>query len=252
MANLNQMKLGKLPVKYDARTLKLSKYLLEPPPPPPQFSCQSKVADWGMMLNDELGDCTCAAAGHMVQQWTTYASTEKIIPDNQILKAYMQVSGYVPGEPNTDNGAVVLDVLKLWRKKGIGGHKILAYAALKPGNLLELKQAISIFGNVYLGIELPVSAQDQNECWAVPSKGPIQDGLPGSWGGHAIPAVMYDDVAIGIITWGQLMYLTPQFYRTYVTEAYAVLSNDWLQKNGLSPTHFDLATLKSDLSIVTQ
>ena len=30
-----------------------------------------------------------------------------------------------------DNGAVILDVLNYWRKTGIGGHPISAYADLK-------------------------------------------------------------------------------------------------------------------------
>lgn len=244
--------LGKKPVKVDNRTFKLSKYLQkEILPSPPRFSCQAKVTNWGMMLNDIIGDCTVAAAGHKIQQWTTYANTPQYVPsDMAILRAYEAVGGYVPGRPETDNGAYMLDVLRYWRKNGIGGRKIVAFALLDKGNVEELKAAISIFGNAYLGLELPLTAQWQS-VWSVPAHGPVRDGEPGSWGGHAVPAVMYSERAIGVITWGELLYMTPRFYRHYCSEAYAIVSEDWLKDGcACSPTGFDMESLLADLRAV--
>jgi hypothetical protein len=201
-----------------------------------------------MMLNDNLGDCTIAAAGHMIEQWTKIASGSALIPtDAQILKAYEDVGGYVPGDPSTDNGCVMLNVLNYWRNSGIGGHHITAYVQINQSNPQEVKEALYLFGNVYTGIALPLSAQGADE-WEVE---PGPNDVPGSWGGHCIPALTFDAKVRMVVTWGELLPMTPEFWADYVDEAYAVLSLEWIAKNGLSPSHFNLGQLMADLSSVT-
>ena len=119
-----------------------------------------------MFLNDELGDCTVAAAAHMIQQWTFFAEKPFIPTDQDVLKAYKAVSGYVPGLPETDNGTCLLDVLNYWRKTGIGNHKIFAYAQVDYTNAEERRLAIELFGNLYVGVQLPVAVQGAND-WTV-------------------------------------------------------------------------------------
>jgi hypothetical protein len=248
----NEMKtygLGKMAARHDPRTLLMANYLkpsnIAPPPASKDF--QQKVKKWPMMLNDKLGDCTCACAGHMIEQWTTYASKEVIPADQAILQAYEAVSGYKPGHPKTDKGAVVLDVLNYWRKTGISKHQIMAYAAVEPKNHDQIKDAVVLFGNCYLGVQLPVSAQQQ-QVWSVPPGGPVGEGAPGSWGGHAIPVVAYDVRGLTVITWGAPKRLTWGFLDAYCDEAYAVLSHDFFNEKEISASGFDLATLKDDLA----
>jgi hypothetical protein len=31
---------------------------------------------WAMMDNDQIGDCTCAAAGHLIMEWTAAAQSK--------------------------------------------------------------------------------------------------------------------------------------------------------------------------------
>src|SRR5271170_7246647 len=102
-------KLGKRPAHIDSRTLKLSNYLqtLAPPPPSQDWTAAVKkdYFEWGMMLNDSLGCCTMAAAGHMEMEWSANAGKPIIMPtDAQIETGYSAVGGYVPGDPSTDNG----------------------------------------------------------------------------------------------------------------------------------------------------
>jgi hypothetical protein len=203
-----------------------------------------------MMLNDTLGDCTCACAGHMIEQWTTYAGSAVTPPDNSILQAYEAVGGYNPADPNSDKGAVILDVLNYWRNTGIANDKIMAFASLEPKNHTEVMDAVVLFGNCYLGVQLPVTAQDQT-VWAVPPGGPTGQGAPGSWGGHAIPIVAYDTRGLTVVTWGALKRMTWGFLDAYCDEAYAVLSQDWINKvTMLTPAKFDLATLEADLNLI--
>src|SRR5437899_611984 len=107
-------KLGKLSARRDPRTLRLMDYVSHLPPAPVSCDLTSKMTDIGMMLNDSLGDCTCATVGHIIQQWTAENGKQIIVPDSEILALYEKVGGYVPGQDSTDNGATALDVLNYW------------------------------------------------------------------------------------------------------------------------------------------
>src|SRR5271156_5387958 len=61
----NTYRLGKEPPVVDKRTLRFGKYLTLPTPPP-SVTYYEKVASWPMYYNNKYGDCTCAAAGHLV------------------------------------------------------------------------------------------------------------------------------------------------------------------------------------------
>ena len=247
----SRMKLGKGPAVRDPRTLQLAKYLRPAalPPPPAQVDWATKVASWPMMGNDTIGDCTTAAAGHCIEEWTTDAGDPVVVPDAAIVAAYSAVSGYDPRTGKGDVGATEISVLNYWRQTGIGGHTIRAYAALTPGNLDHVRDAVSLFGNCYIGLLLPLSAQTQ-ALWSVPPGGAVGQGAPGSWGGHAVPVVAYDAEGLTVVTWGALKRMTWQFWSAYCDEAYALLSDDFLTA-GETPAGIDLASLQQDLQEVT-
>ncbi len=251
--------LGKRPPRCDHRTLKLSNYLLPavlPPSPPPESSwvvdC-THITPWTMALNDQLGDCVIAAMAHMVQQWTFYVQEKRlsgattVIGDSIILKAYEDVGGYRPNDPSTDNGCVMLDALNYWRKKGLGGHKILAYMSVDPHDERQWKTAISLFGSVIAGFALPLSAQDQT-AWTVADGGAHGDGAPGTWGGHCVPIMAYSPMSLTCVTWGAPLKMSHNFFGVYCDELYVALSQDWLDSKGVSASGLDLATLKRDLA----
>jgi hypothetical protein len=113
----------------------------------------------------------------------------------------------------------------------------------------DVKTAIWLFGGLYLGVNLPISAQRQN-VWEV-SRHPGASDAAGSWGGHAIYLVSYDAETLTCITWGQLKKMTWAWFEAYCDEAYALISKDWMEATGVAPSGFDLATLESDLKFVT-
>lgn len=182
--------LGKLPSRLDSRTLQLADYLPSPRattsgqgtarrrealqlpralgPAPRSLDWTAKIPSWPMFSNDTLGDCTAAAAAHMIQCWTANTG-DAFTPSNaQVIAAYSATGHYVANNPATDQGAVELDVLNFWRQQGIAGHKIDAYMAFSPQNFEHTRQAINIFGGIYIGLALPLSAQNQ-DVWDVPS-----------------------------------------------------------------------------------
>lgn len=254
MPNINPglltRKLGKAAPRLDSRTFKLAKYLPKIiPAPPPEVSWVTQVHSWKMFLNDQLGDCVPAASGHCINQWTYYATgKEAVITDQDVLTAYEVVGGYVPGNPATDNGTSMLDFLNYWRKTGVGGHKIQAFVSVDITRKDEIFSAIQLFGSVYLGIQLPVSAQGASS-WTVPDGGAFGDGSPGSWGGHCIPLFAASPKTYTCVTWGQTLKMSHNFLLDYADEAYAVLSGqDWVGGAGVSPSLLNLAQLQADLA----
>ncbi|HEY1678926.1 MAG TPA: hypothetical protein VGG04_14515 [Candidatus Sulfotelmatobacter sp.] len=248
-----KLKLGKSPARHDPRTLLLASYATTAlPAAPATFDLTAKIKSWGMMDNDQIGDCTCAAAGHLLMEWTANAGKKMFTPtDKQIVAAYSAITGYNPTTGANDNGAVEIDVLNYWRQTGIAGHKIGAYVALEPSNHIHVMDSVYIFEGCYIGLQLPISAQSQvqnHQPWSVPPGGPNGDGKPGSWGGHAIPVVAYDARGVTVVTWGALQVMTWSFWETYCEEAYAIVSNDYLTGKKTTPQGFNMAQLEADLA----
>ncbi len=239
--------LGKAPPRVDPRTLQLAAYLdarAIPAPPPARDWTHAASPRWGLMANDRLGDCTCAAAGHLIQTWTANNGAEVTPSDADIVKAYEAVGHYNPAYPDTDQGAVELDVLNYWRSSGIAGHKIGAFVAVSPGNKTHVEAAINLFGGVYIGAALPLSAQHQT-VWDV-AEGP--DAKAGSWGGHAMACVGYNRTGVVLITWGAIKVATWAWWEAYTDEAYALLDAEWVDASRPAPNGFNLDALRVDLA----
>lgn len=232
------MKLGKHPKKFDRRTLQFTRYLpYKLPTPPPAVDRASRLRNIGMMANDKYGNCTMAAAGHMVQSWTTYAERgTQTISDSEIIKAYLTIS------PN-DQGAYMLDALNHWRKTGVGTDKIEAFVEVAAGDVTQAKLAIQYFGAVYLGMALPDSRI--YGPWTTPA------GPANPYNGHAVCLIAYDDKRemFKVATWGEIWDMSYAWYQTYVDEAYAVLNDiSLIKSSGLTPSGFNWETLQGDLS----
>jgi hypothetical protein len=242
-------KLGKLPVRTDVRTLHVARYVdrAELPAPPPELDLADRVDDWPMYANDRIGDCTIAAAGHMVEAWTAESRGRPVaVSERSVLDAFDHVKRIDPA--TGEAGAVVLDVLGYWRRQGIGRHRIGAYAQVPVHDHALARASAWLFGGLYVGVELPLTARDQPVWdWTGALDGPAR---PGSWGGHAVDLVRYGQDGLTVVTWGKLQDVTWEFWDRYCDEVYAILSNDFLAQ-GKAPNGFDLAALKVDLQLVT-
>lgn len=261
MVDHQKVKLGKRPAKLDARTLRLAKYFLASlPPAPAEVDWTSGITDWGMMLNDTLRDCTIAGCGHAMRVWSAARGGEYTLPDAAILQKYEQWCGYVDGDSSTDQGGVEIDVLNDWRNRAFYGHLLYAYADPDPMDLEYVKQAINLFGGIYIGLALPMSAQG-NRTWDVSSG---DNAIPGSWGGHAVFCPKYrtdtdGNLIITAISWGELYDITQAFWLyndpangPYIDEVHALIAPEFLSlKTDNTPEGLDLDTLKEDLAIIT-
>jgi len=247
-ATYRGMKLGKLPKKIDPRIPALSKYLSASlPPSPPVCDWTKGVESFGMLANDRLGDCTCAAVGHSFQVWGLNASTEPAITDEEVIDLYERSCNYNPQDPNSDAGGVEVDVLNYVLKNGFAGYKIDGFTTIDPGNRANVKDAIWLLGLVYIGLELPISCESQ-DFWDVPPQGLKDDGAPGSLGGHAVILVAYNAKELCCITWGGLKWMSWEFFSTYCSEAYGILSKEWIKATGQAPSGFNYNVLVDDMA----
>ncbi|MFI0900553.1 hypothetical protein [Streptomyces sp. NPDC020983] len=223
-------KLGKLPAQPARPHLKLSPLLRERlAAPPASVDWQDDRIVWPMYANDTIGDCTCAGVGHMVNQLTYYGRGAEVEPTTEhVVGMYSAITGYNPKRPSSDTGAYCQDVLGYWRKTGLEGHKIVAYAALDPSNLTEIKQAIATFGTVYVGLNFPDTAMDQfdaGEPWDVVRGARVE-------GGHCVIVGAYGGGKFGLVTWGAETEMTEAFWKKYVDEAWVVIDQDGLSMAG--------------------
>lgn len=244
-------RLGRHPKKVDARTFQLARFLdlSALPRIPTHRTFSTYVQSWPMYLNDQLGDCTCAEVGHQVQLWTALQKHLVNVTDQDVLRLYEAVGGYVPGQPDTDQGAVILDVLNYWRHAGIAGHRIGAFAEVDVHDHKMVKAAIDLFEGLDIGAALPIAAQAMGRHWVKPPR-TTGSGAPGSWGGHCVAAVDYSASGVTVVTWGELTRVTWGFWDEYVEEAWACISNDFLDPFGRSIDGFDAAALVGDLGQV--
>lgn len=243
-------KLGAKQSPFDARTLRMARYLSPEWAAPAYVDYTNGVTDWGMMENDRYSCCTISACGHIVQSVTQSNVTPytgmETPADAAILDYYSHWCGWNVNDPASDNGGYPLTVLKNWRNQGFDGHALGAFVSLQPQNQLHVKHAINSYGGVYFGLDMPVSAQEQ-DVWDVVAN----DG--GLWGGHAVAGFAYYDTSdqlqdgLLVVSWGKLYRMTWAFWEKYCSESYALLLDEWLGALSRGPDGLDLAKINADL-----
>jgi hypothetical protein len=247
------VKLGKLAPKLHSNTLLLAKYLTgELPSPATKVYREYKTPAAAMQMygNDTVGDCTCAGAANLLILWTAHTGSVVIPTLNEVMAMYSAVSGYVPGNETTDNGAAMTDVLAYLQSTGLSGHKILGWAQIDHTNLVHRQLAVDLFGATYVGVQLPSSAQDQfsdNEPWEVVSGDSIE-------GGHAIIHPGYGSQGGDYVSWARWDQKASSAWESaYIDEEYVVITQDWIdQATQKTPGGIDLSTLQSDLALLKQ
>lgn len=225
---------GKLPAQPGRPHLKASAVLAEhrsaaAAPPPASCLFADPAITWDMYGNDQWGDCEEAGYGHWVNQATFYGSGAEAKPTTaDVLGMYSAITGFNPKKPNTDQGTYTQDLLAYARKTGLAGHKLVAYAAVDVANVTEMKQAVFLFGQLFVGIQFPGSAMDQfnaGQDWDVVKGATVE-------GGHCVLVVGYDETGLWLVTWGKLIRMTWAFWAKYGDEGWLGLDQDGVQKAG--------------------
>ncbi|HTV45755.1 MAG TPA: hypothetical protein VMF05_10595 [Stellaceae bacterium] len=177
MVDHSGMKLGKRPARSPAGLRPLRRYLGVAragtvPPIPASCDRSDAVAQWPMLGNDTIGDCTIAAVGHAVQLWTAVTNRMRAMSDAEAIAGY-EAFGYRPGDAESDRGAEAAGVLRRWCGAGFacGGTQDLltGFCAIDPETEGEVRAGVAWLGVVYAGLELPIAAQTM-DLWDAPSQ----------------------------------------------------------------------------------
>jgi len=209
--------------------------------------------DWGVLGNNDVGDCVPAGFCHQIRMWRLLAYNEQIpFTDQSTEGVYSALTGWKADDPNTDTGCDVQDAAAYWRDTGVvdaagAVHRIAGFVHV--ASTVEMVAAAAfIFGSCGIGIQVPAYAMDQFTSgmpWSV------ADPNAAIVGGHYVPVVGRNSSGnLLVVTWGRLQALTPEFFNSYCDEAYAFLSDaDWLKLNR-SPRGFDADLLLRDLGLI--
>lgn len=225
--------------------VKLADHLTGPAPIPAVVDWYSRVVFWPLLLNDRLGDCTAAGFWHLVQAWTAYAGIEYVPSNQDALKLYERF-GYNPKTGKGDNGAVEQDVLASLVQSAVDDHGAVAFGQVDHTSPTMMKAALNIFGGLYVGIQCPESMQAQFAA------GQVIDYVAGSAieGGHCIVIVGWDAKYLYIVTWGKLVKMTWAFWAHYGDEAWVIVTKDFIEKNGKSPSGMDLQGFLDEFKVL--
>ena len=244
------------------------------PAPPLVVNDSDAVSSYPMLMNDSIGDCTIAGILHSCQAVSALSGRNPggaQFSDSEALKAYSAVSGYVPGDPNTDVGATLASVCDYGVKVGftdVNGevHKLAGWAEIGDyTNARLIKKALFTFGTVYEAFNLPNSAMSQFN-----SDQPFTQVPSSIDGGHCM-VEQFDALYAGdsaaveaailaeqdtqdgathgldvqtLVTWGQLQKTSQGFMEAYLCETVALVWEDWVSAtNGVSPSGLNLNAL---------
>ncbi len=226
---MNKYKLGKLPKKEDKRNLMFENYVKTLDPASISFDnlalvySKLNISDPTILFpidgNDTYGDCTCAGDAHGVTVWNGVLGINKIPTSEEVLALYNTLTN------GQDTGCALLDVLKYLQKTGAFGEKVPAFVEVNIHNLEHIKLAISLFGGLYVGINVQENAESDFESGTTWTPG----NLTGD--GHCVYITSYDEEGVTILTWGNVIKGTWAWFKECVDEAYAILSQEFLDSN---------------------
>ena len=197
---------------------------------------------WGMLGNDQYGDCAEAGILHLIQAQAANAGTKLTATKDQALALYSAVTGFDVTKPETDQGTVLSTLLAYVQKNGVEMTdatgavttvEVVGSASLDISSIAQMRYAAYTFGGSYLGINCPTQCEQDLSNW---------DFAPGAQlaGGHCIPQAGEGSAGGKIVSWGVVIPTSWPFLLAYLDEAYCVITKSWLNQQGKSPSGLDL------------
>ena len=215
------------------------------------YFSQSSSAQSDILGNNSLGDCTAAGACHLVESVTAMAGAPVILQTSDAIKFYSLSTGYVPGNPSTDQGGDEVTVCTTWAQKGIDGsgtHAIVGWLIVDPTDAVLVKSCMYVFETLYFGLELdsswPSSVSGNGFVWS--------GGTPDPNDGHCVVGGGADTNGITINSWGFIGSITYPTIARYCSDSaggnlFAILTQETLiRAQAKTPNGFDWTTMLAD------
>lgn len=233
----------------------------------------SDVAHWYMYANGPdpsappqiastgIGNCTFCGLAECYNVTSAFSGIYPggvHFPTATVVTGYSDCTGYVLGDPSTDNGASLTAVANwamnnpLVDEQG-RSHQLVGWCQFRnPRDSWMLRRAVNLTGAVYMGYCLPDGAM-----------GEFADGEPFSDlsepadpnEGHCMLDVYSDlstwaeataDVSGKLITWGAAQGVSPAWNSKYTYQALVLITKDYIRKNGTTVQGLNLAQLLAD------
>ena len=197
----------KVPIKHHFREY-LTHVALAAPPPSISYAADAGASITQPFGNDTLGDCVIASWFHLVGVWTGNAGDLFVASTAQCVTNYSQITGYVPGDPDTDDGTDPVAAIQWYATHPTpGGPPLAGGIGFDAGGLTvgsasqtTLMQAVDLFEGGWLTYALP-------DAWVNPMpsvNGFVWDvaGPADPSNGHCTAILGYNAQGVQIDTWG--------------------------------------------------
>ncbi len=216
------------------------------PTPPSTYSVLQRVEKslertdiptlFPMDHNDTVGDCTCAGVAHAQTVYRGLDSALCIWGPDDVEKFYFSMTG------GQDTGLYCVDVLHHWNHEPINGDRLIGYVAVNPANHEHVRQAIQVFGGLYIGFMVTDQCIQQFDAHLPWTPGNlIQEG-------HCVFVTDYDQNCLTCLTWGATQQGTWAWWDQGVDEAYALVPPEAADKE-FSPG-YTMAQLIADMQAI--
>lgn len=246
MSILQEVRLGRNPLRVDPRTIQYRTLAPTPWTPPPSYDFDTEHGDIfpaRMYLNDTYGDCVIVEqANHITRLEKDEQGVILNITDAEVKAEYFAQTG------GPDVGLDPIASLNKWRNHGwaAGGmlHSIHSWAEVSGQDRRQLQEACIVGRGLQVCARLPISAAyqiDAGKPWDLVS-GP--DGEAGSWGGHCVYMKGYDQTYVRVWTWGKVQLATWRWVAAYCD--FVALAIDSVNSPNVS-ARLDVTTLEGIL-----
>jgi hypothetical protein len=214
-------------------------------PTPPRIFGHGLNLVFGMLANNQVGDCVIAGGMHEEMAWGSEVGRVPPFNAQAAVDEYSAITGYVPGNPLTDAGTDMGVAAKYRRTTGLKDangdrHKILAYLRIEPLNLDHILIAAYCLGATGVGVAITLSDEQQFSQgipWSPVMFSPVK-------GMHYVPVLGRNSKGnFLIVTWGRLHAATPEWMRNRIGQAFTYISPTPFGVTGKTPEGFNLPDL---------
>jgi len=206
-----------------------------------------------MLGNADAGCCVEVSAFQIarIRAHHVWGPDSYLPVTGQVVSLYSARTGYVPGEPATDLGTDTAAFMGWWATAGLPFGNPAAdidVIGWSRASLFRTPMAIDLAGPVRMTLALPAALQDAPASAWADAPGTSADWEAGSWGTHSVAAGAQRDRSLRVVTWGETVWLHPEFALRYWVATDVAVSRFWLTTTGLAPSAVDWASLAADVS----
>lgn len=205
---------------------------------------------WG---NDKISNCCYAALAKIIAQRCALLNRPCLLTTDHVIAAYSAVTGYDPRDPSSDNGGQMIDAIRYGIEHGIGPYKLTKSARVNTHDRAELRAALWAFGSVYVGADLPLRIEDQDQAthWFIPKTTSERD-RQRSLGGHAYPFFGAERGRVKAYPWATGIDEEDTHVEYYSDEGHVIDDPLWAEAvaAGVVANGFDYERLMRDMAAI--